>query len=192
MLINKVLPAIQQKFPSNNKNVVIQQDGAKVQILEDDDAFLTAGSADSWNITVCTQPARSPKVNINDLAFFRSRQSRYWLLGYSKDVDDIITKLQQAYNDYPVTTIEKSWVTFASVLDEMICSDGKNDFKIPRMGKDAILNRDGRLPVCLPASEESLIKAQEYVDDEQRFELEELARLARLLEEWDEEDTPDV
>ena len=67
MLIQEVLPAIHRVFPHNNRNVVIQQDGAKVHVKDNDNTFLRAGSAGTWNITIKTQPARSPELNVNNL-----------------------------------------------------------------------------------------------------------------------------
>ena len=78
-------------------------------------------------------------MNVNDLAFFRSLQSRYWLLGYSKKIEEIVKKVKQAYKEYPVSTIDKSWVTLALVLDKILEHDGANGFAIPHMGKDKLL-----------------------------------------------------
>ena len=47
--------------------------------------ILAAGATGTWNITIWTQPARSPDLNINDLAFFHALQSDYWELGFSKN-----------------------------------------------------------------------------------------------------------
>ena len=123
---------------------------------DNDDTFLRAGSAGTWNITIKTQPARSPELNVNDLAFFRSLQSRYWLLGYSKKIEEIVEKVKQAYNKYPVSTIDKSWVALASVLDKILKHNGANGFAIPHMGKDKLLRESLSLPVAVQALEEAL------------------------------------
>ena len=58
MLIQKVLPAICRVFPQNNRNVVIQQDGAKVH---------TSGKSMKWlkaqGICVMEWPPQSPDLN---------------------------------------------------------------------------------------------------------------------------------
>ncbi len=41
-MITKVLPAIKQKWPDRNQNIVIQQDGASVHIDENDPQFVAA------------------------------------------------------------------------------------------------------------------------------------------------------
>jgi hypothetical protein len=60
------------------QNVVIQQDGAESHIKYNDPAFCVAGTQGLWNISLLTQPARSPDVNHFDLVFFRSLQYARW------------------------------------------------------------------------------------------------------------------
>ena len=188
LLIKEVLPAIRRKFPREDRNVIIQQDGAKAHIRENDKKFLAAGARGTWNITVRTQPARSPDLNINDLAFFRALQSDYWELGFSKNVEEVVAKVKKAYNNYPAYSIEKSWLSLAGVLNQIIVHRGKNDFKLPHMGKDAHVNKFHELPQWFPASDEAIKIDEEYKKEEEKVEL---LELVKLLEEWDKEDTPD-
>jgi hypothetical protein len=77
MPTTKVMPAIKAKFPRVNKNVEIQQDGAASHILENNPAFVAAATAGLRNITLLTQPTRSPDLNHLDLTYFRALSNRH-------------------------------------------------------------------------------------------------------------------
>jgi hypothetical protein len=148
LMVEKVLPEIKRKLTDHGHCVTIQLDGTKSHINENDPLFVGAATAGKWNIKLETQPARSPDNNLCDLTFSRSLQSDYWAMGFAQDIiDDMISKVGQAFDDYELRKLENGWVTLASVLDEVLKCDGNNDFKIPHMGKDRILRETGRLPL---------------------------------------------
>ncbi len=63
MLIDHVIPAIKQKWPDLNRNIVLQQDGASAHVKADDMEFgLTARQG--------LKAPKSPDTNICDLSFF--------------------------------------------------------------------------------------------------------------------------
>src|SRR5438128_528556 len=68
-LVNKVLPAIKEKWPSmeRGRTVYIQQDNARTHIAADDPVFLAAATADDWDIRLVCQSPNSPDLNILDL-----------------------------------------------------------------------------------------------------------------------------
>jgi hypothetical protein len=72
LLQNKVLPAIMDNFPgaANGRRIILQQDGAKSHIDENDISFADMAEQLGLNITLVKQPANSPDLNINDLFFF--------------------------------------------------------------------------------------------------------------------------
>ena len=74
-LIQKLLPAIKQKWPMNNGRIQLQQDGTKSHILDDNEEFKEAVDDIGLNLTVYTQSPNSPDTNILDLGFFRAIQS---------------------------------------------------------------------------------------------------------------------
>ena len=59
--------------------MLIQQDGAKSHIAPDDPDWVAAVQATGKHIEIYNQPANSPDTNINDLAFFWSIQSLYYI-----------------------------------------------------------------------------------------------------------------
>ena len=54
-LIQKLLPAVKEKWPRNNTRIRLQQDGAKSHILEDDVEFKEAVQQIDQNLTLFTQ-----------------------------------------------------------------------------------------------------------------------------------------
>ena len=61
--------------------------------------------------------------------------------------------------------LERVFLTHQCVCKEIIKADGKNDFKIPHMGKLAIIRRQGHLPMRLRVEEEVLQKIRELRPD---------------------------
>ena len=74
-LIQKFLPAVKERWPTNNGRIQLQQDGAKSHILEDNVEFKEVVDKIGPNLTVFTQSPNSPDTNILDLGFFRAIQS---------------------------------------------------------------------------------------------------------------------
>jgi hypothetical protein len=80
MLINLVPPDINRKMPMNDRNVVLQQGGATTYLHKDDDLFKAKMAellGDSNAVKLYTQLTQSLDLNVNDLCFFHSLQSRY-------------------------------------------------------------------------------------------------------------------
>ncbi|KAM0898928.1 hypothetical protein ACQ4PT_021640 [Festuca glaucescens] len=75
-LVNKVLPAIKEKWPvaERGRTIYIQQDNAKSHIDPNGPIFLAAATADGWDIRLVCQPPNSPDLNILDLGFFADLQ----------------------------------------------------------------------------------------------------------------------
>ncbi|XP_022041966.1 uncharacterized protein LOC110944619 [Helianthus annuus] len=75
-LIDKVLPAIRDKWPQDHTGpIFIQQDNAKPQISIDDEQFVQEASRGGFDIRLSFQPPNSPDLNVLDLGFFHAIQS---------------------------------------------------------------------------------------------------------------------
>ena len=75
VLIQKVLPAIKEKFPAGdlqNMCLTLQQDNAPAHVAVNDAAVTEEIARLGLNLKLVNQPPNSPDLNINDLAFFRS------------------------------------------------------------------------------------------------------------------------
>ena len=144
-LIQKFLPAVKERWPVRNRRI-LQQDGAKSHILEDDAEFKEAVDKIGLNLTVFTQSPNSPDTNILDLGFFRAIQS------FNDDCpaneEELIKSVEKAYGEYPMCKLNYVWLTLQSSLNMIIENDGGNDYKIPHMGKES-MERRGLLPGVL-------------------------------------------
>ena len=144
--IQKLLPAIQLKWPTNNGRIRLQQDGTKSHILDDDKDFKEAVDDIGLNLTVYTQSPNSPDTNILDLGFFRAIQS------FNDDCpaneEELIKSVENAYGEYPMRKLNHVWLTLQSCFNMIIENDGGNDYKILHMGKESLEQR-GLLPQVL-------------------------------------------
>src|SRR6266540_3055843 len=77
-LISKALPAIVAAWPAQDagKIILIQQDNARTHIKANDEAFLLAIAQTGLDIRIMNQPPNSPDLNVLDLGFFASLQSK--------------------------------------------------------------------------------------------------------------------
>ena len=145
-LIQKLLPAVKQKWPTNNGRIWLQQDGAKSHILGDDEEFKEVVDDIGLNLTVYTQSPNSPDTKILDLGFFRAIQL------FNDDCpaneEELIKSVENAYGEYPMHKLNHVWLTLQSCFNMIIENDGGNDYKILRMGKESLEWR-GLLPWVL-------------------------------------------
>ena len=145
-LIQKLLPAIRQKWPMNNGRIWLQQDGAKPHILDDNEEFKEAVDDIGLNLTVYTQSPNSPDTNILDLGFFRAIQS--FNDNCPANDEELIKSVEKAYGEYPMHKLNHVWLTLQSCFNMIIENDGGNDYKILHMGKES-MERRGLLPRVL-------------------------------------------
>jgi hypothetical protein len=54
----------------------------------------------TWNISLLTQPARSPDLNHLDLSFFCALQTDQWKKKQAGNVDKLIAQVEEAYNEF--------------------------------------------------------------------------------------------
>jgi hypothetical protein len=106
-----------------------------------------------WEFTLFNQPANSPDLNMNDLAFFVSAKAVCW-----KDpaltVGGMIQKMAQIFAEHPREKSSSGFITLQIVMNQIIEHDGGNDFRLGHMGK-ARLARLGELPLSLDVHEQA-------------------------------------
>jgi hypothetical protein len=95
-MINKVLPAIREKWPREeiNQSIFIQQDNAPSHLEVNDPVFCEAAKQGGFDIRLIGQPPKSPDMNILDLGFFRAIQSIQYKK-HVKIVEDLVPVVQQ-------------------------------------------------------------------------------------------------
>ena len=154
-LINKVVPAIKEKWPGRDRNITIQQDGAPAHIDEDDAAFVAAATEGLWNIKLQTQPPKSPDLNVLDLSFFRALQSHQWRSGFANNINELVAQVQLAFVTFESRKLDFAFLTLQHCIDDILAIQGDNNYSIRHVGKQRML-ADGTLPVRVPVSANAL------------------------------------
>mmetsp|Transcript_991 Transcript_991/g.1748 ORF Transcript_991/g.1748 Transcript_991/m.1748 type:complete len:220 (+) Transcript_991:3956-4615(+) len=151
-ILEKVLPAIEEKWPRNHQRIRIQHDNAKPHIRNDDPQFQEAIRRSTFDIQLTSQPANSPDLNVLDLGFFNSIQSLQHQSA-PRTVDELITIVQDSFQQLHHSTLNNTFLTLQTCMEECILHNGNNNYKIRHMSKQR-LEREGRLPIsidCNPA-----------------------------------------
>ena len=165
LLINKLIPAILEKWPRSNRmsrTIYIQQDGAKNHIREDDEEFNNALTVQEIDAKLYTQTPNSPDVNLLDLGFFRAIQSFNDAL--PKDEGELIQAVQTAYENYPRHKLNRTWLTLQSCFNQIILHHGDNDYSIEHILK-AKLERQGQLPDVLDVVDDDVYETNDETND---------------------------
>jgi len=95
-MVDKVLPAIQAKWPREdvNKPIYIQQDKAPSHLEIDDPIFCEAAKQEGFDIRLICQPPNSPDFNILDLGFFGDIQSVQYKK-QAKTVEELVPAVKE-------------------------------------------------------------------------------------------------
>lgn len=162
-LIQHVLPAIKTKmYFMKDKKIYIQQDNAKPHVpLWDEDIF-EAGTSDGWNIGLENQPANSPDLNVLDLGFFNTIQALQQE-ECAVNLDQLIQAVTIAWNSVTQTKLFDNFITLHAVMNEIMRSDGGNDFSIPHLKKQ-VRRRSGNEVAQVHCDAETILKAHEFID----------------------------
>ena len=116
-LTQKVLPAVREKWPGGNiETIYIQQDNAKTHVNPTDKEFCEAAQEEGFDIRLMCQPPNSPDLNILDLGFFRALQSLRYKVTV-KSVDDLITAVEETFNNYPLKQLNHIFFEFAVMYE---------------------------------------------------------------------------
>ncbi|XP_057453214.1 uncharacterized protein LOC130745087 [Lotus japonicus] len=162
-LINKVLPAIKEKWPREHAHepIFIQQDNAPCHVSPDDEEFHRASSEGGFNICLTCQPANSPDLNVLDLGFFSAIQSLQQKKA-TKTVDELIEVVEDAYENFDCKSSNKIFLTLQTCMVEIMKEKGSNRYKIPHMKKDVLLAQ-GKLPTQLECDPDLVHEVHEYL-----------------------------
>ncbi|XP_027076959.1 uncharacterized protein [Coffea arabica] len=158
-LIEKLLPAIREKWPcSSSKMIFIQQDNAKPHLGINDDEFVEAAKIDGFDIRLCCQPANSPDMNVLDLGFFRAIDSLQHQKAPST-IDEFVSAVEKAFDMFPSEDLNKVFLTLQLCMVEVIKICGGNNYKIPHMNKEKYV-RNGQLPDCIECESQVVNEAK--------------------------------
>nr|AFM74331.1 tranposase [Pseudo-nitzschia multiseries] len=161
MMLEKVLPAIQEKFPVcwKSRPIFIQEDNAKPHHLRSRAAVREAAREAGWNITVTTQPPNSPDFNVLDLGFFASIQALQYKKR-AKNIDQLIANVEEALVETSTIALNSIFLSLQCALEESIKVQGNNSYKLRHMGKEKLLKEDN-LPVSITCDADTVTFAQQ-------------------------------
>lgn len=158
MMLELVLPAIQQKCPEGMRSnrIYLQQDSAPAHLR-----FSHAGCPElrgvcrdlGLDLVPFFQPAQSPELNVLDLGFHRALQTRV-LKDSSTTIDELVDRVQVVFREYDALQLDKVFLTLQSVIDVVLHEEGGAVPAIPHLGKDRLIRTRGRLPRRLRVSDE--------------------------------------
>jgi hypothetical protein len=153
-MIAKVLPAIVARWPREDagKTIWIQQDNAPSHVPIYDEQFAAAVAQTGLDIRIINQPPNSPDMNVLDLRFFASLQSSAFG-EISRNMDELIENVQNKFDEYDPSTLNRVFLTLQSCLIEVMKDGGGNRYKIPHINKDR-LEALGVLPKSLSVDRE--------------------------------------
>ncbi|XP_021770491.1 uncharacterized protein LOC110734642 [Chenopodium quinoa] len=135
MLLNKVIPAIQSKWPPHmSDDIFIQWDNVRPHQILKDEEFITACQLNGFNIQLIYQPAQSPDLNVLDLGLFNVIQSIQYQ-SFPKNLGGLIDKVTEAYDLFNPILNKYSWITIQSCMIEILSHLGGNNFTPPHKGK---------------------------------------------------------
>jgi hypothetical protein len=162
-LLEQGIPAIMEWWPWANRMIQLQQDNAKphlspeafAEVYEENHEHLQRvfGEVLVWEISLFNQPANSPDLNMNDLAFFVSSKAGYWK-DPARTIGGMIVKIAEIYVNYLGEKLSSGFMTLQVVMNQIIEHDGGNEFWLGHIGKER-LKRLGELPLRLDVHEEA-------------------------------------
>lgn len=164
MLIDKVLPAIRAKWPRNwagksGNSIYMQFDNAKPHPSESE--LIDELKKDDFDIKFKFQPPNSPDLNVLDLGFFNSIQSLQHQIE-QKTIGDLIAATCKAFEDLDDVKLNNIFLTLQLCMMETLKNDGSNRYKVPHMGKGALIRR-GMLPESITYPDVIVQRANDFL-----------------------------
>ncbi|XP_010238920.1 uncharacterized protein LOC100836274 [Brachypodium distachyon] len=162
-LITKVILAIKEKWPQEDRHgtIFIQQDNAKTHVRIDDQEVNEAATSGGWDIRIVFQPPNSPDTNVLDLGYFAAIQALFQKK-MPTTVDEMISKVEEAFAEYPAERSNRIFLTHQSCMREIIRQKGTIHYSVPHLKKKA-MQRRGALPVVYSCEREFVDAAIAYL-----------------------------
>jgi hypothetical protein len=132
-----VFETIKQKMPwARGATIVLQHDGAPGHNQSGNlEALTLAGSLGGWKITIDTQPAQSPDLNLCDLCIFKQLQSASFnIRSQCHTNEQLIANVMQAWDEFDSNALERAWGILHEVYRCILRSKGANTYAIPHTG----------------------------------------------------------
>ncbi|WOH12833.1 hypothetical protein DCAR_0832342 [Daucus carota subsp. sativus] len=165
-LINKVVPAIIEKWPDDvhNTTLFIQQDNARTHINPNDEEFRLAMNRLGVDIQLYNQPPNSPDMNVLDLGFFNAIQALQQKEA-TRTVEELISAVERAFEAYSPIRSNHVFLSLQLCMIEVMKTRGSIGYKIPHINKVG-LERNGRLPFQMPCDAKLIEDINEWLNSE--------------------------
>ncbi|XP_050889102.1 uncharacterized protein LOC127094292 [Lathyrus oleraceus] len=163
-LIQKVLPAIKEKWPKEEIGhpIFIQQDNARTHLHCEDEEFRLAATQDGFDIRLMCQPPNSPDLNVLDLGFFSSIQALQHRES-PNSIDELVSAVDKSFQEFEVTKSNHIFLTLQSCMIEIMKARGSHNYKIPHM-KKKMLEARNQLPTRLKCDNQLVQDVMGYLD----------------------------
>ena len=113
--------------PEAGDTLYYQHDGARPHTAKVNEGhWARHGKKGGFKIEVVTQPAQSPDLNCNDLAFFASLQTDTELV-VKKNVKDLVEAVKSAWEEYPAERMDSVWRLLWASFKGILSDDGGNN-----------------------------------------------------------------
>lgn len=141
-LLNKVFPAIREKFPfQRHTDVLVQQENARSHVRSNDRSVLWASRRGNQKITMVNQPPNSPDFNVSDLGIFHSIQSTQ-NSRMSSSLMELVASVHHAFKNYSSEKLSNVFLTLQSIYESTLSKYGNNNFQIQHSRKKHLRDSD--------------------------------------------------
>lgn len=72
-----------------------------------------------------------------------------WVIGPASDIDEIISNVITAYNNYDPHTLDHVWISHQAGLNEIMACNGGYHYKPSHLGKHSLMNANGIMPCSI-------------------------------------------
>ncbi|XP_058223067.1 uncharacterized protein LOC131332786 [Rhododendron vialii] len=153
-LIDKVIPAIQSKWPRSSvgETIYIQQDNARPHIQPSDAQFRDVATKNGFDIRLSFQPPNSPDLNVLDLGFFTAIQSLQYQEA-PRTIDELLNAVEKSFDKLPLHDLDSVFLSLQACMVEVMKVNGGNNYKLPHIKKPQLM-RDGVLPSHLECGQD--------------------------------------
>lgn len=153
-MLQRVLPPIKEKRPDRNRSITIQQDGQAGPILENDVKFSRHAQQGHCNIKLSMQPPNSPDLYVLDLSFFRDLRSAQRRHGFAVTINGLLKQYCEHTENSNHKRLTKDFS--CNKLARILVINVANDYKLPHVGKDAMIRAEGTLPARFDCSDHAM------------------------------------
>jgi hypothetical protein len=139
---NSYLRRCYQQLKKNGPGTSSEQSSYNMTMLSHTSGMMTLSfrklfKNSRFDIQLTCQPANSPDLNVLDLGFFNTIQSlQHQYL--PRTIDELITAVQDCFQKLHHSTLNNTFLTLQTCMEDIILHDGNNNYKIRHMSKQQL------------------------------------------------------